>query len=224
MDLTEKLKPDGTLVWNVPEGEWIVVRTGYTTTGRKVSCTTEGGAGPEMDWLDARAMDLHFKSMAEVLLSDSAPLVGKSLKYLHDDSWEVGLPNWTRGFLAEFRKYRGYDALPYLPVLAGYAVGNAEISDRFLHDFRKTIADCLAENHYGRFAELAHARGLGIHPKAAVPAGLRSCRWTPEEPGSAAISPMGEFWHVAPLDTKERTRTPTANRRRPRHTYTASDG
>lgn len=195
VDLTEKLKPDGILVWDVPEGNWVIVRTGYTTTGRKVSCTTKGGAGPEMDWLDARAMDLHFKSIAEVLLNDSAPLVGRTLKYLHDDSWEVGLPNWTRGFLAEFRKYRGYDARPYLPALAGYAVDSAEISDRFLHDFRKTIADCLAENHYGRFAELAHARGLGIHPEGGGPC------WPQVVPMDALKNlgrcdiPMGEFWH-----------------------------
>jgi len=195
LDLTEKLKSDGTLVWDVPEGEWVIVRTGYTTTGRQVSCSTQGGNGPEMDWLDARAMDFHFKSMAEVLLSDSADLVGKSLKYLHDDSWEVGLPNWTRGFLTEFKTYRGYDARPYLPVLAGHAVGSAEISNRFLHDFRKTIADCLAENHYARFAELAHGRGLGIHPEGGGPC------WPEVVPMDALKNlgrcdiPMGEFWH-----------------------------
>ncbi len=196
VDLTERLTPDGTLVWDVPEGEWNIVRTGYTTTGRRVRATTEGGDGLEMDWLDARAMDLHFKSMAEVLLSDSADLVGKSLKYFHDDSWEVGLPNWTRGFLAEFKKYRAYDALPYLPVLAGHAVGSAEISDRFLHDFRKTIADCVAENHYGRFAELARAHGLGTHPEAG---GICWPRVPPLDTlknlGRSDI-PMGEFWHT----------------------------
>ncbi len=195
VDVTGKLKPDGTLVWDVPDGEWLIVRTGYTTTGRQVSCSTQGGNGPEMDWLDARAMDFHFKSMADVLLSDSTDMVGKSLKYLHDDSWEVGLPNWTRGFLVEFRKYRAYDARPFLPVLAGHAVGSAEMSDRFLHDFRKTIADCLAENHYARFAELAHARGLGIHPEGGGPC------WPQVVPMDALKNlgrcdiPMGEFWH-----------------------------
>ena len=102
VDLTDRTQSDGTLNWEVPAGEWTIVRTGYTVTGQPVSCSTRGGEGPEMDWLDPRAMDLHFKSMADVLLEDSAPLVGKSLKYLHDDSWEVGLPNWTRDFLDEF--------------------------------------------------------------------------------------------------------------------------
>jgi hypothetical protein len=194
VDLTNRIQSDGTLNWEVPAGEWTIIRTGFTVTGAPVSCSTRGGEGPEMDWLDPRAMDLHFKSMADVLLEDSAPLVGKSLKYLHDDSWEVGLPNWTRDFLDEFHKYRGYDARPFLPVLAGHAVGSSEISDRFLYDLRKTIADCLAENHYARFSELARARGVGIHPEAGGPC------WPKVVPMDALKNlghcdiPMGEFW------------------------------
>jgi hypothetical protein len=147
-----------------------------------------------MDWLNASATDHHFKSMAEALCKLAGPSVGKSLKYFHDDSWEVGLPNWTDGFLAEFKKYRGYDARPYLPVLAGRSVVSAEVSDRFLHDFRKTIADCLAENHYGRLAKLARTKGLRIHCEAGGPA-------YPKAPPMDALKnlgrcdvPMGEFW------------------------------
>ncbi|MCX6875547.1 MAG: glycosyl hydrolase [Verrucomicrobia bacterium] len=197
MDLTSRLQPDGTLVWDVPAGAWTIVRTGYTTTGRAVSCSTKGGEGPEMDWLDARAMDHHFKSMAEVLLDDSAPLVGKALKYLHDDSWEVGLPNWTSNFLTEFRKFRGYDARPYLPALAGHTVGSSEMSDRFLYDLRKTIADCLAENHYARFAELAHARGVAIHPEAGGPCCPEVVPMDALKNLGRSDIPMGEFWQSA---------------------------
>ena len=148
-------------------------------------------------------MDLHFKSMAEVLLDDSAPLVGKSLKYLHDDSWEVGLPNWTRGFLDEFQKYRGYDARPYLPALAGHAVGSPEISDRFLYDLRKTIADCLAENHYARFADLARTRGVGIHPEAGGPCWPKVVPMDAQEPG-ALRHPDGRVLAVSPLARRAR--------------------
>ncbi len=215
VDLTGRLQPDGTLTWEVPAGDWTIIRTGYTTTGAAVSCSTQGGEGPEMDWLDTRAMDLHFKSMADVLLDDSAPLVGKSLKYLHDDSWEVGLPNWTRGFLDEFQKYRGYDARPYLPALAGHTVGSPEVSDRFLYDLRKTIADCLAENHYARFSKLARARGIGIHPEAGGPC------WPKVVPMDALKNlghcdiPMGEFWqsqhwHEGPNQNTNGKQTATA--------------
>ena len=70
------------------------------------------------------------------------------------DSWEAGMQNWTDDILVEFQKRRGYDATPYLPALAGRVVGSAEISDRFLWDFRRTLADLFAENHYGTMAEL----------------------------------------------------------------------
>jgi hypothetical protein len=194
VDLTAKLQPDGQLDWDVPEGHWTVVRTGCTITGRRVSCANPGGEGPEMDWLNASALDHHFTSMADVLCQRAGPLVGKSLKYFHDDSWEVELPNWTDGFLAEFKKYRGYDAQPYLPVFAGRIVTSVEVSDRFLHDFRKTVADCLAENHYGRLATLARAKGLRIHCEAGGPC-------YPKAPPMDALKnlgrcdvPMGEFW------------------------------
>ena len=194
VDLSGKLRPGGQLDWDVPEGHWTIVRTGCTTSGVRVRCASPGGEGFEMDWLNAAAMDQHFKSMAEVLCQTAGPLAGKSLKYLHDDSWEVGLPNWTDGFLTEFQKFRGYDPWPYLPVLAGRIVGSVEVSDRFLHDFRKTVADCLAENHYGRLAKLAHAKGLRVHCEAGGPC------W-PKAPPMDALKnlgrcdvPMGEFW------------------------------
>jgi hypothetical protein len=194
VDLTAKLTPGGRLTWDVPEGDWTIVRTGYTISGVAVSCASPGGEGLEMDWLNTAAMDHHFRSMAEVLCQDAGSLLGKTLKYFHDDSWEVGLPNWTDGFLEEFRKYRGYDPRPYLPVLAGRIVGSSGISDRFLYDFRKTIADCLAENHYARFAALAHAKGVKIHCEAGGPC-------YPKAPPMDALRnlgrcdiPMGEFW------------------------------
>ena len=194
VDLTARLQPDGQLDWDVPEGHWTILRTGCTITGRRVSCASPGGEGFEMDWFSTAAMDRHFKSMADVLCQNAGPLAGKSLKYFHDDSWEVGLPNWTDGFLDEFKRFRGYDARPYLPVLADRIVASVEISDRFLHDFRKTVADCLAENHYGRLAELAHAKGLRIHCEAGGPC-------YPKVPPMDALKnlgrcdiPMGEFW------------------------------
>lgn len=203
VDLTAALQPDGTLTWNVPAGEWTVLRTGYVSMGRKVQYATKGGEGLELDFFDTKALDLHFKSMAQVLMDDSPEMVGKTLKYFTTDSWEAGLPNWTGDFLGQFQKFRGYDARPYLPVLSGYAVGSAEISDRFLHDLRKTIGDCLADNHYARFAELCHANGMGTHSEAAG-----SC--TDFVPMDSLKNlgrgdyPMGEFWQDGKLTDPNR--------------------
>ena len=35
IDLTDRLRPDGTLDWDVPAGEWSILRTGYTLTGSR---------------------------------------------------------------------------------------------------------------------------------------------------------------------------------------------
>ena len=194
LDLTGKVGPDGHFEWDVPEGTWTILRTGHTITGRRVALGLPESDGLEVDWLSRTGVEKQFRSLGEILLADAGPLVGKTLKYFDSDSFEDGLPNWTERFLDKFREYRGYDAKPYLPVLAGRIVGSAEISDRFLHDYRKTVADCMADEHYKHFAELAHARGLVIQNEAGGPS------WPGTYPMDALKNlgrtdrPMGEFW------------------------------
>jgi hypothetical protein len=95
VDLTPNLAKDGTLTWDVPEGEWTIVRSGHTTTGHHVSFAPKGAGVLEKDWLSREAADLHFNNMTNVILEDSAEHVGSTIKYFHDDSWEAGMPNWT---------------------------------------------------------------------------------------------------------------------------------
>jgi hypothetical protein len=99
--------------------------------------------------------------------------------------------NWTPTLPAEFRKRRGYDFLPFLPVIAGRIVDSRPVSNRFLNDFRRTIGDLAAENHYGSFVANAHRRGLQIHPESggphAVPIDAQQCL-------GADDAPMSEFW------------------------------
>ena len=63
--------------------------------------------------------------------------------------------------IEEFRKRRGYDPAPWMPVLTGRVVESAAASDRFLWDFRKTIADLIADEHYGQVEASLHERGMG---------------------------------------------------------------
>lgn len=37
IDLTSKMRPDGTLDWNPPAGRWVVLRLGYSLTGARNS-------------------------------------------------------------------------------------------------------------------------------------------------------------------------------------------
>jgi hypothetical protein len=102
-------------------------------------------------------------------LIDIARRNGDSLKFVHLDSWEMKLCNWTQGFEEHFEKRRGYDMRPYFPVLAGRIVGSREISNRFLEDFRLTVADLAAGENYQVLRDLAHAEGIGLHMESAGP-------------------------------------------------------
>ena len=82
------------------------------------------------------------------------------------DSWELGGVNWTANFRQEFRTRRGYDPLPYLPVVAGRILDSRDTSNRFLNDLRRTVADLVIDGHYRPFAEFAARHGLGIHPES----------------------------------------------------------
>ncbi|MDO9613555.1 MAG: glycosyl hydrolase, partial [Bacteroidota bacterium] len=146
IDLTGNYK-NGKLEWNAPAGNWTIIRYGYTCTGAKTSTNSDGWEGLSVDHLNPEAFELFSKTVITPLIK-TAQSVGNSVKYLQTDSWEMDLVNWTKNFPAEFKKYRGYDIQKYMPVLAGRIVENRSESNRFLHDFRKTIGDLVADNHY----------------------------------------------------------------------------
>jgi hypothetical protein len=191
VDLSQRMDSDGNLDWDAPAGRWKILRFGYTLSGSHVSTHSESGGGLAIDYLDRTAFDAYWRRVMEPILEEARPYVGRSLRFLHTDSWELGPVNWTARFPEAFRRLRGYDLTPLLPALAGYVVVNREFSTRFLNDFRRTLADLIAENKYATFAEYAHRLGLGIHPESggphAAPIDALQCL------GRNDI-PMGEFW------------------------------
>ena len=201
VDLRSRMAADGNLEWEIPPGRWTILRFGYTLLGQKIRQNTTGASGYEADVLDARGVDRHFQYAAAPILRAAGKEVGRTVQFLHVDSYEIGAdiqglqPTWSVRFRDEFKARCGYDLLPYLPALAGRIIDSREQTDRFLWDIRHTIADLMAEQYYGRFAELCHARGLGFHTEAAygypdLHADILRCM------GMADI-PMGEFWHAS---------------------------
>lgn len=162
IDLTAKMTPDGTLDWTPPDGKWIVLRFGYSLLGITNHPATPEATGLEVDKLDRRYVKDYFEkyldSYKETVGADE--MGNKGIQYVINDSWEAGSQNWTDNMLAQFKKLRGYDATPWLPVLAGRVVESSEASDRFLWDFRKTIADLIATEHYGQLQETLRDRGM----------------------------------------------------------------
>ncbi len=61
-----------------------------------------------------------------------------------------------KDFPCEFKSRRGYNMLSWIPVLCGEVVENTELSEAFLHDFRKTISDLIDQRYYKHFSELCH--------------------------------------------------------------------
>jgi hypothetical protein len=192
IDLSKKMKPDGSLDWDAPAGEWTVLRLGYSLTGAKNRPATAAGSGYEADKLSREHMTAYFHGYFDPLQKALGPLFGKSLRYVMMDSWEAGTNNWTDAIMDDFRQRRGYDPTPYLPVFTGRVVENADVSDRFLWDFRRTLADLWAENHYGTLADLLRKHGIGIYAEAAG-VSLEMPEDTLLNKSKVEI-PMGEFW------------------------------
>ena len=194
VDLTGRGTPASSrLSWEAPPGDWTLVRIGHTSTGKMNYPVAPATAGLECDKLSAAAVTAHFeKGMLGAVIADSRPLMGKGLRYVLCDSWEAGCENWTPLMRDEFRRRRGYDPEPWLIALTGRVVGSQDLTERFLWDYRRTLADLVAENHYGVLQRLAHENRLGLYAEA-VGIGTSTVADQLQCKGRTDV-PMGEFW------------------------------
>jgi hypothetical protein len=167
VDLTAKMRPDGTLDWTPPPGQWVVLRLGYSLLGIHNHPASPEATGLEVDKLNRDHVKAYLDNYLGQYKDTVGPLMGKrGLQYVITDSWEAGAQNWTDNMIAEFAKRRGYDMRPWLPVLTGRVVESAEASDRFLWDFRKTIADLTVEYHYEQIGASLRERGMGRYSES----------------------------------------------------------
>ncbi len=193
MDVSGDVGADGLLRWSPPAGTgaWEILRIGYTDSDARVSTASGAWQGLAIDYMDHEAFDRYWNAVVEPLMTLSKPYMGTSLKYLVTDSWELGGTNWTGRFRQEFKRRRGYDPVPYLPVVAGRIVGSRELSDKFLADLRRTVGDLIVAEHYDVFAAHAKAYGLGIHPESGGPHGAPLDAL---ETWRHAAFPQSEYW------------------------------
>ncbi|HEU4960571.1 MAG TPA: glycosyl hydrolase [Sphingomonas sp.] len=193
IDVTDKVDANGMLRWQAPAGRWTILRFGHTTTGKLNVSASDSGTGLEVDKFDRSAVDFQFDHTVGRVVAAAGPLAGKTFDKIEIDSYEAGLQNWTAQLPADFAKRNGYSMIPWLPALTGRVVGDLERSNRFLFDFRRTLADLMADNYYDRMQERANAAGLDFYMEGYGPGPLDELQVS----GRAQV-PMTEFWTRTP--------------------------
>jgi hypothetical protein len=198
IDLSSCMDTSGVLRWKAPAGHWTVLRMGHTSTGL-TNATGGKGSGLECDKFNAEAIRLQFDSwFGKATEVAGEALASRVLKIFHVDSWECSGQNWSPVFRSEFRKRRGYDIYPYLPVMAGIPIGSAEQSEALLYDVRQTIAELITDVFYRTLLDEAHAKGCTFSAESVAPT----------MPGDGMLHyrntdiPMGEFWLQSPTHDK----------------------
>lgn len=188
VDLTSKMSADGRITWDAPAGEWTLLRFGHTWTGQKTLPATPEGEGPECDKLDKRGIRSHFEHVMKRMVRLAGPEAGKTFHTFFIDSWEAGGQNWTERMPEEFKRRRGYDIIPFLPVLTGRVIGDLQTTERFLYDLRQTVSELVVENFWAETQRLCHSVGmkLAVQPYITTGNDLDAANFTDE--------PMGEFW------------------------------
>jgi hypothetical protein len=171
--LTDRLKADGTLDWTPPPGRWqvFVFKEYAANTGLFAGV----GEGPQLvaDHFDQRAFAAHAARAGDPLAAALGPHPD-GLRGTFVDSLEL-MPDiyWSRDFLAEFRKRRGYDLTPYLPLVLqpGWMQAWNEhysppyfeaggIGERIRADYRLTVSDLLADRFIQPFVDWNRRNGL----------------------------------------------------------------
>ena len=168
IDLTGKMQPDGTLDWTPTAGTWMVLRIGSSLTGHENGPAPAEATGLEVDKLNRDYVKNYVDGYLKMYADTVGPemLGANGISWLLTDSIEVGPQNWTDHILEEFQQRRGYDPRPWLPALTGVIIKSTADTDRFLWDFRRTIGQLLAENHYGEIAEDLHSHGMKYYGEA----------------------------------------------------------
>ena len=191
INLSEKMNSDGLLTWDVPAGSWVIARFITSNTGQTLMVPSPNSNGLIIDHLDGNAARSHFRYIIDQILKVRPSL--DALRYMEVDSVEVdNQTDWTDSFVAEFRKRRGYDPVPYLPVLKGKSFADPQVTTRFQHDYRKTVSDLWIDGHYAASREILNTYGMqlvaeGGHGGEPRTEPLRSC-------GVVDIT-RGEFWN-----------------------------
>jgi len=160
IDLSGKLTEDGRLECILPEGRWRIYRFGASLTGKMNHPASPNATGLEVDKLNKEAWSRYFHHYIDMYKEAAGGMLGaRGISHILVDSYEANTETWSPCLPAEFKKRRGYDLLPWMPVLTGQILCSAEKSEQFLRDWRKTLGELFTEN-YGRINDFVEEYGM----------------------------------------------------------------
>lgn len=197
IELTEYADSTGWLECELPEGEWCILRFGYTLTGSKAHPAAWGGEGYEVNKLDSADVAVQYDNFLKVLFDRNKKYLGNTFEGVLFDSYEAGFQNWTKDLPREFRLKYGYDLLDYMPVFTGRVVGSIQMTEQVLYDFRSLLDYMISEFYYGTMQKRINALGMVTYAEAQGGP-------VPSQALNFVDIPMNEFWNP---DTSPRAKS-----------------
>jgi hypothetical protein len=190
-------KFDGkTLIWEVPEGNWTVLRFVCSNTGQHLIVPSPNSDGLFIDFFNPSATKKHLAYILGRLGITKENAKDKGLGYLEFDSMELDEATaWTDAMDSIFKAHHNYNILPLLPVFNGWELPQG--NDQFLYDFQKTISDQLIFSHYQTGRDFLAEYGIDLVGEAGGPGPpiWESCPVDALKALGSVTIPRGEFWH-----------------------------
>ena len=200
VDLTRRIVADGKLHWEVPTGDWDILRFVCANHGQQLIVPSPNSGGPMIDFFDPRATEFHLRYIVTTILQElrRPSFAGTSFKTLEFDSMELdGFTPWNEIMAAEFQRRAGYPVMSFLPVLAGWKLADHTAQEQFLYDWRKLVSDLLIDSHYVTGRKFLEAYGVKLIAESGGP-GPPIWDSNPVD-GIKALGavdiPRGEFWN-----------------------------
>jgi hypothetical protein len=191
IDLTGNMNDNRELTWDVPEGNWTILRFICRGTNQHLIVPSPNSDGLLIDHLSAEATERHMLHMINKL-GEIDP-GHKILKIMSHDSYELDAANdWTEDFVDEFKKRRDYDPGKYLPLLEGWTLDDLDVQTRFVADYRKTVGELITERHFRVSREVLNRHGMELCAEAGHGG---YARVDPIWALGQADIPRGEFWN-----------------------------
>jgi hypothetical protein len=195
--LSDRVDASGRLTCDLPPGRWVVMRTVLVNFGQRLWLPSDGSQGLTMDHFSRAATRHHFQTIIGRLEARVGPLKETALERLYLASYEANAGVvWTPGFEEEFRRQNSYRIEPFLPALYGTVVKDRDTTERFRHDYRKTVSELFVENLYREASRICRRHGLLLCSEAGGPGAPLHDVPTEELKALGAVDVMrGEFWN-----------------------------